>query len=126
MATTVTTTYYVMAEFKTAYLQREVVVQKPVASAVKVGQVCEINSSGQIAPISSTTSADAAKALATAGTMIIAQSDMTVSKGHIPVENRDHNYSDVVASDTNNKHVMVFMITDPSDLKLSTFSVTTE
>lgn len=119
------TTHYVMAEFKTAYLQREVVVQKPVAADVKVGQVCEINNAGKIAPISSTTSADAAKALATAGKMIIAQSDMTVSKGHIPVENRNHNYSDVVASDTDAKHVMVFMITDPSDLKLSTFSVTT-
>ena len=101
----------VMAQFKTAYLQREVRVDAKVAAEVKVGQLCTL-SEGSIAAKTSATAA--------VGDVIIAQSDMTVGKGHVPVENRDHNYSNKVAASTSAKHVMVFFVTDPNDLVLTT------
>lgn len=94
-----------MAEFKTAYLQREVAVDATVAEDVRVGQVCTL-AGGAITPTAS----------AAVGNVIIAQSDMTVGRGHIPIENRDHNYSDEVAASESPKHVMVFMITDVNDI----------
>ena len=94
-----------MAEFKTAYLQREVALDVEVAADVKVGQVCTLADD-------TLTAATSAKV----GDVIIAQSDMTVGHGHIPIENRDHNYSDKVAASTDKKHVMVFVVSDPSDI----------
>jgi hypothetical protein len=96
-----------MAEFKTAYLQREVALDVKVAADVKVGQVCKL--------ANDTITASTASAVAV-GDVIIAQSDMTVGQGHIKIENRDHNYSDKVAASTDKKHVMVFVVSDPSDI----------
>lgn len=99
----------VMAEFKTAYLQREVAMDVKVASDVKVGQVCSL-ANETITPIANT----AAPAV---GNVIIAQSDMTVGKGHVPVENRDHKYDDKVAASTSvAKKVLAFVITDVQDI----------
>ena len=98
-----------MATFKTAYLQREVALDVKVAADVRVGQVCTLSESGLAA-------ATAAKV----GDVIIAQSDMTVGTGHVPVENRDWKYSDKVAASTTAKHVMVFMITDVNDIVTKT------
>ena len=101
-----------MAEFKTAYLQREVALDVKVAADVRVGQVCTLANDTITASTAAT---------ASVGNVIIAQSDMTVGKGHIPIENRDHNYSDVVkASASDKKHVMVFMVTDVSDIIVKT------
>lgn len=100
-----------MAEFKTAYLQREVALDAKVAADVKVGQVCTFANDTLTAATGNT---------AAVGNAIIAQSDMTVGNGHIPIENRDHNYSDVVKASTEKKHVMVFMVTDVNDLILKT------
>lgn len=94
-----------MAEFKTAYMQREVALDVEVASTVKVGQVCTL-ADDTLTPATS----------AKVGDVIIAQSDMTVGYGHIPVENRDHNYSDNVVASDDKKHVMVFVITDVNDI----------
>lgn len=94
----------IMAEFKTAYLQREVAINADVTAEVKVGQICTF-ADGEIAPATSPK----------VGDVIIAQSDMTVGRGHVPVENRSMLYSDVVAAG-NDKHVMVFMITDLNDI----------
>lgn len=105
-----------MAEFKTAYLQREVALDVKVAADLKVGQVCTLADD----TLSAATTASV-------GDVIIAQSDMTVGNGHIPIERRDHNYSDVVKKEyhldsdgetevLDPKHVMVFMITDVNDI----------
>ena len=105
-----------MAEFKTAYLQREVALDVKVAADVKVGQVCKL--------ANDTITASTASAVAV-GDVIIAQSDTTVGQGHIKIENRDHNYSDVVKKEfhmdgddevLDPKHVMVFVVSDPSDI----------
>ena len=101
----------IMAEFKTAYLQREVAVTADVSADVKVGQVCTL-ADDTITPVMS---GDAVKL----GDVIIAQSDMTVGRGHIPVENRSMLYSDKVAAG-DEKHVMVFLITDLNDVILKT------
>ena len=108
-----------MAEFKTAYLQREVSLNSVKVSAdLKVGQVCSL--------ANDTLTALADSASVAVGNVIIAQSDMTVGNGHIPIENRDHNYSDIVKKEfhldedeaevLDPKHVMVFVITDVNDI----------
>lgn len=96
----------IMAEFKTAYLQREVAVDATLAADLRVGQVCTLSAAGALA---------AATAVA-AGNVIIAQSDMTMGNGHVPIELRDHKYSDVVKASSAKKRVMVFMITDVNDI----------
>ena len=67
--------------FKTAYLQREIVVDAKVAANVIVGQLVTLSGD----TISSAATADAA-------THIIAQSDMTMEYGHVKVEDRDYRY----------------------------------
>ena len=99
----------IMAEFKTAYLQREVAVTADVTAEVKVGQVCTL-AEDKITPVSTV-------GAVVNGDVIIAQSDMTVGRGHVPVENRSLSYSDKVAVG-NDKHVMVFVITDVNDVIL--------
>lgn len=99
----------IMAEFKTAYLQREVALDAKVAAEVKVGQVCSL--------ANDTVTAIADSATPAVGNVIIAQSDMTVGGGHVPVENRDWNYSNKVAASTAaTKKVLVFVISDVNDI----------
>ena len=101
-----------MAEFKTAYLQREVALDAKVAAEVRVGQVCSF--------ANETVTALGDSATPVVGNVIIAQSDMTVGGGHVPVENRDWNYSDKVAASTTTKKVLVFVISDVNDIVLKT------
>lgn len=116
-----------MASFKTAYLQREVpldlVVVVAAGSTLKVGDLVTVTAE------TSTVSAYMQKAsgLSTA-THIVAQSDMTLGQGHVPVENRDYKYSPNVAGTatavpTNKtgtlKHVALFQITDKNDIILA-------
>ena len=102
----------VMAQFKTAYLQREVVLDAKVAADVKVGQVCSY-ASDTITAITNT-------ATPAVGNVIIAQSDVTVSGGHVPVEQHDYKYNDKVAASTSaKKKVLVFVINDVNDIVTS-------
>lgn len=99
----------VMAQFKTAYLQREVAMDVKVAGNYKVGQICSL--------ANDTLTAIGDSATPAVGNVIIAQSDMTVGKGHVPVEAQDYKYSDTVAASTGTpKKVLVFVINDVNDI----------
>lgn len=106
--------------FKTAYLQREVPMDVAVIGSValKVGQLVTFTASAAGKPDSI-----AAAASLAAATHIVAQSDMTLGYGHVPVENRDWKYSDTVAAtgtslaaSTPVKHVALYSIMDATDI----------
>lgn len=108
-----------MAHFKTAWLQKEIPLQADVVGStdLHVGDYVKLTDNGTFAYIEKSTIANA--------THIIAQSDTTLEYGHVPVENRDYRYSDVVeptvtaaptAETTTHKMVALFAITDPSDV----------
>lgn len=110
----------IMAEFRTAYLQREVAVEATVPSDLKVGQVCTL-ADGALTVKNTDEPA--------VGDVIIAQSDMTLGKNRFfdGVDYVDYTarhpfeYSDVVkASTTTKKHLMVFVVTDASDVEYKT------
>lgn len=88
-------------QFKTAYLQREIPEDVAVSSDsyLQVGQLVKLTpaTDTSVAYISAVTANDAAAALDDA-THIIAQSDVTLEYGHIPVENRDYRYFPYVYS----------------------------
>ena len=82
-----------MAHFKTAYLQREIVETCDVVGTtpLKVGDFVKLT------PATSTVNAYIEKSSVADATHIIAQSDMSMEYGHIPVENRDYRYNPEVA-----------------------------
>lgn len=98
-----------MAHFKTAWMQKEQVLDVKVAADCKVGDMVALNPDG--VTLDKTNSLSAAD-------YIIAQSDMTMERGHIPVEQHDHRYSDKVAKSDTLKKVAVFFILDESDIVL--------
>lgn len=110
--------------FKTAYLQKEEVLDVAVFSTetgdvFKVGQLCQVTAaaSGVPAYLSKKTSP-------AVGYVLIAQSDETMEYGHIPVENRDYRYlpnvavteSTEMASTSATKKVAVYRVTNVADL----------
>lgn len=97
------------AQFKTAAGQKEVVLDCKVAADVAVGYLCKYDAAAN--SISASTSGTPV-----AGDVIIAQSDMTMEYGHVPVENRDYRYNPKVAASTSPKKVAVFKVTDISDV----------
>lgn len=97
------------AQFKTAAGQKEVVLDCKVAADVAVGYLCKYDAAAN--SISASTSATPV-----AGDVIIAQSDMTMEYGHVPVENRDYRYNPKVAASASPKKVAVFKVTDVSDV----------
>lgn len=100
-----------MARFKTGYLQREIPIVATLAANLKVGQICTFSG------VDGTALAALGDSAAVAvGQYIIAQSDMTMGDGHVPVENRNYKYSDVVAASTTAKTVAVFRIDDLGDI----------
>lgn len=111
------------ASFKTAYLQREIVLDVALADAsndFSVKQLVTLNAAADGAPQYLTAAATLA-----AATHIIAQSDMTMEYGHVPVENRDYAYSDVVKRTVTGaaavaasplKRVAVFKIVNADDV----------
>lgn len=106
---------YIKAKFKTAYLQREVPMNKKVAEGgTKVGHVVYDNSG--------TLTERETVASVVVGDMIIAQADMTLEYGHVPVENRNYAYSDAVAASNADKKVAVFVITNLDDVDLTLVS----
>lgn len=113
-----------MASFRTAYLQREVPLDLVVVAAadapLKVGNLVTVT------PETATVSAYMQKAASlAAATHIIAQSDMTLGYGHVPVEDRDYRYSPNVAGTATAaptdktgtlKHVALYQIIDKNDI----------
>lgn len=101
---------YKTAHFKTAYLQREVPIDAKVSEALEVGALCTYTAD---------TNTFAGAETVAAATHIIAQSDMTLEYGHVPVENRDYKYSPVVAASADaEKKVAVFKIVNADDVEL--------
>lgn len=95
-----------MAHFKTAYLQREVVMDVKVSAELHVGDMVTYTASTNT--IAKTTNKDSA-------THIVAQSDMTMNR-------RDYSkfetqYTDTVAASTSDvKKVALFVIMDKNDV----------
>ena len=125
------------ASLKTAYLQREVVMDVTPAANMDliVGQVVSISAAGALSKLEATGESTeaaaiaAAKALVVAGTYIIAQSDQTMGYGHVPVEDRDYRYSNKVDCESGVlKKIAVFKIVDVEDVivKCLTASQVTE
>ena len=104
------------AKFRTAYDQREIVMDVAVigSSDLVVGQLVTLTEASGSVPayISSAQSVSAA-------THIVAQSDMTMEYGHVPVENRDYRYSDKVSLSTTPKKVALFKIVNKDDINIT-------
>ena len=120
------------AKFKTAYLQREIPVEVAVigAAALEVGQLVTLTPTNGTNPdyIAAAAGATAAAALS-AATHIIAQSDMTMEYGHVPVEDRDYKYSPEVAvtagtisTSSPKKKVALFKLINKDDVTAYTVS----
>ena len=120
------------AKFKTAYLQREIPVEVAVigSAALEVGQLVTLTPTNGTNPdyIAAAAGATAAAALS-AATHIIAQSDMTMEYGHVPVENRDYKYSPEVAvtagtisTSAPKKKVALFKLINKDDVTAYTVS----
>lgn len=122
------------AKFKTAYGQREIPMDIVVAGSadLHVGQLVTLEPADSDTPeyVYPATGDDAATVLTNA-THIIAQSDMTLEYGHVPVEDRNYTYSDVVArsltndaptttatvsSNSKTKKIALFDISDKTDV----------
>lgn len=96
------------AQFVSAAGQKEVVLRDVTVSApVVVGQLCKYDKATNALTASTS-------AAPVAGDVIIAQSDMTMAYGHVPVEYRDYGYSNMV--NPGQKNVAVFFVTDVSDV----------
>ena len=122
------------ANFKTAYLQKEIAILTQVDGdgnvtaddtitgvdfKVHVGDVVTFNGTKiSLALAKSTVDADSvdpADAIKV-GNYIVAQSDESMEYGHIPVEYRDYRYSDEVADSATAKKVALFKIMDVDDV----------
>lgn len=114
--------------FITAYLQREIPVEVAVVTtALTENAALEV---GQLVKLVASTGAGIPAYIAAAtglsdATHILAQSDVTMNAGHVPVENRDYRYSNKVlgtttsstmSASTTTKHVALYAITDKNDI----------
>lgn len=98
---------YNTAHFKTAYKQREVVLDTKVKDDLTVGALCKRGDTG-LEGVETVADAE----------FIVAQSDTTLGYGHIPVELRDFKYNPAVAKSSTEKKVAVFRIINPDDIIL--------
>ena len=117
-------TYFAQANFKTAYLQRELPVDAKAASPLElhVGDVVSgtVGADGVLTIAARSNAVEAtAKSSVAVGDYIVAQSDMTMEYGHVPVENRDYRYNDKVSMGTTAKKVALFKINDLSDINIT-------
>lgn len=96
------------AEFKTAYLQRELQLDVTLAVAVEVGDVVSVSADGAMTLKAGNTVA--------VGDYIVAQSDQTMGYGHVPVELRDYRYSPTVDISETKKKVAVFRVNNVDDV----------
>ena len=130
-------TYYAasaFANFKTAYLQREVVldVVGVASETMTVGQIFSMSGTS-INPLVVGSQANASAAISaaigsvTAGMYIVAQGDQTMEYGHVPVEYADYKYSPkVTLTNGGAKKVAAFKITNLEDLNLSALAYSYE
>lgn len=134
-------TYHKYAgSFKTAYLQRELVFDVKVdadggvtsgdtpaeAQVIHVGDIVEIvGDKLRLVVAGNATEGSIVDPALTNDMFIVAQSDMTMEYGHVPVEYRDYRYSDTVADSTKVKKVALFRITDTLDVIKTTNKFTT-
>lgn len=120
------TLYFAQANFKTAYLQKEISMDVTAASTLnlKVGDVVSITSAGVVSARSNATESTAKSSVAL-GDYIVAQSDMTMEYGHVPVENRDYQYHDDVVLGTAAKKAAFYRIDRLEDINITSRSVTT-
>lgn len=102
-----------MAGFKTAYLQREMVLDVIVSKALKVGDFIKVTAfqADGVTP-KTVTAASAADA-----DYIIAQSDMTMNRRDYSVH--EYVYSDVVAASTIEKKIAVYPVYESEDVVVS-------
>ena len=113
------------AQFKTALGQHEIVLDTKVTADMVVGQVCKYTAGAtpETSSLAPATDTDTDTYTLAAGDYIVAQSDMTMEYGHVPVENRDYRYvPKVAASATAPKKVAVFKITDIGDVYTETIT----
>ena len=113
------------AKFRTAYLQREVVMDAIVVGSdpLVVGELATVSHYGENPVVVQAVTANDVPTALTKATHIMAQSDTTMEYGHVPVEYRDYKYSDVVAASTTiKKKVALFKITNKDDLNVSQIS----
>ena len=98
---------YKTAEFKTAYLQREIPMQVEVAEKLVVGALCTL-ANGKITGATT----------ATQGCYMVAQSDVTMGDSHVPVEHHNYAYNNEVAATATGvkKLVALFRIDNPDDI----------
>jgi hypothetical protein len=100
-----------MAHFKTAYSQREIVMDVKVMKDLKVGDLVELTILGNN-PESITTAT-----LEGGATHIVAQSDMTMNRRDFAKEPYTYEYSNKVAASTaNKKKVALFAIIETEDV----------
>ena len=110
-------------EFRTAYLQREIPLDVAVVTATNlvVGELVKLTPANGDVPAYIESAANLADA-----THMIAQSDMTMEYGHVPVEYQDWRYSDKVAGTATSvagvtattpfKKVAMFELYDKNDI----------
>ena len=100
-----------MAHFKTAYGQREIILDAKVGADMVVGDLVTVTFDNKgYATVAKAGTLDAA-------THIIAQSDMTmIHDKTAPVEHRDYRYNPAVAASETAKKVAVFAIIDKNDV----------
>ena len=128
--------------FKTGYLQKEIILDTPVDAdddisgalqsglndlKAHVGDIVQVDGGELVLVVATSATSDAAITDTTisAGMYIIAQSDQSMEYGHIPVENRDYRYSDIVDDKATDKKVAVFKITDVDDIIVTPVSFIT-
>lgn len=97
----------VKANFKTAYLQREIVMDVKVAANMQVGTVVTLSNGTITAVANSVTTPETTH-------YIVAQSDMTMNRRDYT--KNEYTYSDVVAASTTNKKVALFKVIDIDDV----------
>lgn len=141
------TVYYrkYKAGFKTAYLQREIPIDAVVNGdefiaagtpadtanlTLHVGDVVKFDGTNLGLAFAYSATNDAAIDDSDAikeGNYIVAQSDMSMEYGHVPVEYRDYKYENKVADSTTAKKVALFRINNVDDLIVehTSFEVTT-
>lgn len=114
-----------MATFKTAYLQREVIEDAAVVGTTTGQEAFRVGDYVKFTPATSTVSPYVKKSTIADATHIVAQSDMTLEYGHVPVEIRDYRYSPIVKATVTAvpsdltapvKKVALFRITNKEDV----------
>ena len=90
------------ANFKTGWNQREIPAMMKVTGDGRVGYLYEINED--------TLTILAAEPTADKKYAMLAQSDSTLGYGHVPVENRNYQYSDEVKASATPKLVAYFIV----------------